>query len=342
MNTEIYETLPTSSVGVHMIAGGFAGVMEHCMMYPLDSVKTRMQMLTPGTSSGDGIGTVFFRMVRQEGIFRPIRGISAMVVGAGPAHALYFSCYEFIKNKLVSSKVHTELNLAVYGAAGGVATILHDGIMNPAEVVKQRLQMYNSPYRNVVSCMTSIYKSEGISAFYRSYTTQLAMNVPFQMIHFITYEFAQAFMNPNHGYSPLAHMFSGALAGAVAAAATTPLDVCKTVLNTQSGVHAQGMVDALKKVYSYGGVRGYFRGMSARVLHQSPATTICWSTYEFFKYIFHDKQDDGYRGPEVDNDSPVGSNQNQGSPSKSSRFQDVSAYLNKNAPTTVILDMTTR
>ncbi|CAL7938686.1 unnamed protein product [Xylocopa violacea] len=341
MNAEVYETLPTSSVAVHMTAGAFAGIMEHCVMYPLDSVKTRMQTLTPGSSSGDGIGSVFSRMVRQEGVLRPIRGMSAMVVGAGPAHALYFSCYEFVKNKLLSSKVHSELNLAAYGTAGCVATLLHDGVMNPAEVVKQRLQMYNSPYRDVVTCITNIYKNEGVFAFYRSYTTQLAMNVPFQMIHFITYEIAQAFTNPDHGYNPLAHMTSGALAGAVAAAVTTPLDVCKTVLNTQSGVHAQGMVDALKKVYRFGGLRGYFRGLNARVLYQIPATTICWSTYEFFKYILHEKQDDGYRGPEVDNDSPVGINQNQGSPSKSSRFQDMSVYLNKNAPTTVLLDVTT-
>lgn len=39
MNAEIYESLPTSSVAVHMTAGAFAGIMEHCVMYPLDSVK---------------------------------------------------------------------------------------------------------------------------------------------------------------------------------------------------------------------------------------------------------------------------------------------------------------
>uniref|UniRef100_A0A182T591 Mitoferrin n=1 Tax=Anopheles maculatus TaxID=74869 RepID=A0A182T591_9DIPT len=30
---------------------------------------------------------------------------------------------------------------------------------------------------------------------------------------------------------------------------------------------------------------GFFKGMQARVLYQMPATAICWSTYEFFKYI---------------------------------------------------------
>jgi len=34
-----YETLPTQNVVTHMTAGAVAGVMEHCVMYPLDSVK---------------------------------------------------------------------------------------------------------------------------------------------------------------------------------------------------------------------------------------------------------------------------------------------------------------
>ncbi|XP_043797498.1 mitoferrin-1-like [Apis laboriosa] len=316
MNTEIYETLPTSSVAVHMTAGAFAGIMEHCVMYPLDSVKTRMQALTPNAGVRGGVRTVLRRMVQQEGFLRPIRGMSAMVVGAGPAHALYFSCYEFIKNKFLNSRTYSELNVAPYAIAGFVATLLHDGIMNPAEVVKQRLQMYNSPYQNVMTCIRNIYKNEGAYAFYRSYTTQLTMNIPFQTIHFVTYEVAQIITNPNHIYNPIAHMVSGALAGAVAAAVTTPLDVCKTLLNTQNGVQAQGMKDALRIVYRYGGLSSYFRGLNARVLYQMPATTICWSTYEFFKYIFQEKQDDGYRGPEVDNDSSSEINQNQSSNSR--------------------------
>lgn len=69
--------------------------------------------------------------------------------------------------------------------------------------------MYNSPYRDVLSCIRHIYKTEGIFAFYRSYTTQLAMNVPFQGLHFIAYEFGQSIMNPEHTYNPIAHVVSG-------------------------------------------------------------------------------------------------------------------------------------
>lgn len=47
-----------------------------------------------------GIIDTLYRMVKNEGLFRPVRGMSAMVVGAGPSHALYFSTYEYIKNTL--------------------------------------------------------------------------------------------------------------------------------------------------------------------------------------------------------------------------------------------------
>jgi len=41
MDVDEYESLPTNNFTTHMIAGAIAGVMEHCLMYPLDSVKVR-------------------------------------------------------------------------------------------------------------------------------------------------------------------------------------------------------------------------------------------------------------------------------------------------------------
>lgn len=69
------------------------------------------------------------------------------------------------------------------------------------------------------------------------------------------------------------------MAGAVAATVSMPLDVLKTLLNTQAGeVRASGMVDAYRLVYRYWGLRGFFRGLSARIVYQVPATAICWTT----------------------------------------------------------------
>ena len=130
-------------------------------------------------------------------------------------------------------------------------------------VVKQRMQMFGSPYKNVSDCIRSILRTEGIHALYRSYTTQLTMNIPFQSIHFVTYELGQEVFNPERRYNPGTHVVSGAAAGAVAAAITTPLDVCKTLLNTQdkyvvsqrNGVAITGMITAFRTIYRLVGQR---------------------------------------------------------------------------------------
>lgn len=90
----------------------------------------------------------------------------------------------------------------------------------------------------------------------------------------------------------MVHVVAGGAAGAAAAAFTTPLDVCKTLLNTQEeGVgKTNGLVDAIKKVHRVAGIAGFFKGLQARVLYQMPATAVCWSTYEFFKYLLNRKE----------------------------------------------------
>lgn len=75
--------------------------------------------------------------------------------------------------------------------SGVTATLIHDAISIPTEVIKQRLQVFNSPYRTVLQCAVGVYRSEGLKAFYRSYYTQIWMNIPYQTIHFCTYEFFQ-------------------------------------------------------------------------------------------------------------------------------------------------------
>lgn len=66
------------------------------------------------TSSTGGISETFLRMIRHEGLLRPVRGMSVMVFGAGPSHAVYFSSYEFVKNALHSTS-SSNFQPVVYG-----------------------------------------------------------------------------------------------------------------------------------------------------------------------------------------------------------------------------------
>ena len=150
-----------------------------------------------------------------------------------------------------------------------------------------------SPFSSCTNAAMTIYQTEGIRAFYRSYFTQLTMNVPFQASLVTTYMSLQRFLNPDNEYSPTLHFVSGALAGAVASTVTMPFDNCKTLLNTQeSGVlkkievsEINGLGGAAKSIRSMVGLRGFFSGLTPRILYQAPSTAISWSVYELIKYI---------------------------------------------------------
>ena len=180
--------------------------------------------------------------------------------------------------------------------------------------IKQRLQVYASPYAGAIDCLRKIRQREGLGILFRSYTTQLTMNIPFHSVHLITYELLQDRLNYARAYDPFSHVISGAGAGAIASAITTPLDVCKTLLNTQecclastggptctlsrnptvgattspvtntilANEEARGLISAVRVIYVQGGVNAFFKGLTPRVLYQMPSTAVAWSCYEFF------------------------------------------------------------
>ena len=95
-----YETLPTQKTWVHLAAGSVAGLAEHCVMFPFDVVKTRLQSLRPcpETNCPTAMHCVM-SMARREGWLGSYRGVKAMVAGAVPAHACYFTVYEKLVDK---------------------------------------------------------------------------------------------------------------------------------------------------------------------------------------------------------------------------------------------------
>ncbi|XP_031486374.1 uncharacterized protein LOC116254883 isoform X2 [Nymphaea colorata] len=217
-----------------MVAGSIAGSVEHMAMFPIDTLKTRMQVLASGC--GGSVGQALRSVVKVEGALGLYRGIGAMGLGAGPAHAVYFSVYERCKSLLGGNLPgHHPFAHAVAGVA---ATVASDAVFTPMDVVKQRLQLKSSPYRGVVDCISRIMREEGLKGFYASYKTTVVMNAPFTAVHFTTYEAAKrALMEVSPGGVSeerlLVHVTAGVAAGALAGVVTTPLDVVKTRLQCQ-------------------------------------------------------------------------------------------------------------
>lgn len=150
------------------------------------------------------------------------------------------------------------------------------------------MQVHQSEFRSALTCARTVYRTEGLSAFYVSYPTTLTMTVPFTAVQFTVYEQLKSLLNPSGAYSPTTHMIAGGLAGAVAGGVTTPLDVAKTLLQTRGTSSdpeirgCKGMVDAVRIIWTRDGLRGFARGLSPRVLTFMPSNALCWLSYEFF------------------------------------------------------------
>ncbi|EJD07393.1 carrier protein [Fomitiporia mediterranea MF3/22] len=283
-----YEGLSSDAgFAVNMAAGALAGITEHAVMYPVDSIKTRMQVFaTSQAAIYSGVGNAFSRISSTEGMRALWRGVNSVILGAGPAHAVHFGVYEAVKEFTGGNRVGNQMIST--SIAGAAATIASDALMNPFDVVKQRMQMHGSEFRSVIKCAQTVLKTEGIGAFYVSYPTTIMMTVPFTAAQFTVYEHIKRIINPRNEYSPASHVVSGGLAGAVAAGITTPLDVAKTLLQTRGTSNdpeirgARGIVDAVRIIYMRDGLKGFMRGLTPRVLTNMPSNALCWLSYEFF------------------------------------------------------------
>ncbi|KAJ7964256.1 Mitochondrial carrier protein [Quillaja saponaria] len=294
---------PEISVSAHdglqfwqfMIAGSIAGCVEHMAMFPVDTVKTHMQALGSCPIKSVGVRQALQSILKSEGPSGLYRGIGAMALGAGPAHAVYFSIYEVCKKFFSGGNPN---NSAAHAFSGVCATVASDAVFTPMDMVKQRLQLSNSAYKGVLDCVKRVLSEEGLEAFYASYRTTVLMNAPFTAVHFATYEAAKRGLM---GISPdsanderlVVHATAGAAAGALAAAVTTPLDVVKTQLQCQGVCGCErftsgSITDVIQAIVKQDGYRGLMRGWIPRMLFHAPAAAICWSTYEAGKSFFQE------------------------------------------------------
>ena len=170
-----------------MIAGSAAGMSEHLVMFPFDTMKTKIMSERVGWRYHHLVSTTRLIMA-EEGAAGFYRGFAPAFLSAIPSHAALFTAYELAKSTALDLGASQEV---AYLVGAGAATCVHDTVSVPFDVVKQRLQENSSGTSSALRCFREVRAKEGISAFTRSLPATYLMNFPNQAVHWLTYETAK-------------------------------------------------------------------------------------------------------------------------------------------------------
>ncbi|XP_072454833.1 mitochondrial S-adenosylmethionine carrier protein isoform X2 [Notamacropus eugenii] len=260
--------------GVSLLAGGVAGVSVDLILFPLDTIKTRLQ-------SPQGF--------KQAGGFRGIyAGVPSAAIGSFPNAAAFFITYEYAKFllRMDCSSYLVPVTHMLAASAGEVVACL---IRVPSEVVKQRAQV--SAASGTFHIFSSILNQEGIQGLYRGYKSTVLREIPFSLVQFPLWESLKALWSRTQGHAVNSWQSAacGAFAGGFAAVVTTPLDVAKTrimLAKAGSNIASGNVLSALLEVWKTQGISGLFAGVFPRMAAISLGGFIFLGAYDQTRSLF--------------------------------------------------------
>lgn len=223
----------------------------------------------------------------SKGILGFYSGFSAVVVGSTASSAVYFGTCEFAKSFL--SKLENYPVVLIPPTAGALGNVVSSAIMVPKELITQRMQ--TGAKGRSWEVLVKILQNDGVMGLYAGYSATLLRNLPAGVLSYSSFEYLKGAVlrkTGNDNLEPIQSVFCGALAGAISASLTTPLDVVKTRLMTQVNREAVGKVAAVmydgvsetvKQILIEEGWVGFTRGMGPRVLHSA-----CFSALGYFAF----------------------------------------------------------
>ena len=252
----------------NFLAGGLAGLAVDICLFPLDTIKTRLQ-------SEQG----FFKSGGFTGIYK---GIGSVLSGSIPGACVFFVIYEGFKayySVYPSGSTAEATVQAIASALGAIAACI---VRVPVEVVKQRSQVSLEASKSSYDVFQETVKKEGYRGLYRGFRITVIRDSTFSLLEFPIWEQMKTSYAVYMGIAktaPFAAACLGGVAGAISGFLTTPIDVAKTQMmlaESDSMATKMGFFQSLARVASQGGLPGLFRGAIPRV---------CWISIGGFIFL---------------------------------------------------------
>ena len=252
---------------VSIISGGIAGGIEGAVTYPFEFAKTRVQLQNEkGYRPPRNPYSVVINVYRTEGLRALYKGCGALVAGSVAKDAVRFLSFDTIKNAFKDRETGTLTpgrNMMAGIAAGVVASIF---AVTPTERLKTALiddARHDRRYTSSLNAIKTITREDGLLGLYRGFAGTTLKQASATSFRMGSYNIIKDFeVKRNIPQNTGMNFLNGAVAGIVTTLLSQPFDTIKT--RSQSA-KATTTVEAVKGIWSDGGIRAFWRGTVMRL-----------------------------------------------------------------------------
>ncbi|TKA25246.1 hypothetical protein B0A50_05944 [Salinomyces thailandicus] len=192
------------SAPAQFVAGGVAGMISQAVVYPLDTLKFRMQCETvAGGEHGNRlILHTAQKMWARNGIVSFYRGLPMGLIGMFPYAAIDLFTFETLKKSVVKrnmAKYHYKNeedalpNNFLLALMGGLSGAIGASVVYPVNLLRTRLQSQGTAshprtYTGVMDVTRQTIRYEGMRGLFKGLTPNLLKVVPAVSITYVVYE----------------------------------------------------------------------------------------------------------------------------------------------------------
>ncbi|XP_074269909.1 mitochondrial arginine transporter BAC1 isoform X2 [Silene latifolia] len=237
------------------------------------------------------------------------RGAASSFIGIGFESSLLFGMYSQTKQalqvKLQSSGPDPVVIIPSAALSGAVISF----VLCPTELVKCRMQVQgtdslvpkSSRYTGPLDCALKTFRTEGVRGNFRGGVTTFLRESVGNAVFFSVYENVRHVMHlqikdASRDYKSIAELGIGLLSGGLGGVAfwltVLPLDVAKTMIQTNPDQKcARNPFRVLNMVYKQAGLRGCYAGLGPTIVRAFPANAAAIVTWEFAMKILGIRHD---------------------------------------------------
>lgn len=286
------------------VAGATGAVLANALVYPLDIVKTRLQVQVKSqkladektsdenphyTSTLDAIN----KILADEGIEGLYSGMGGSLIGVASTNFAYFYWYSVVRTIYMKSNLRQPPNTAIELSLGAIAGAVAQVFTIPVAVVTTRQQtQLKSEKKGLIETGREVVNSEdGWTGLWRGLKASLVLVVN-PAITYGAYQRLRVALFPGKtNLRPWEAFVLGAMSKALATIATQPLIVAKVGLQSRpppsrKGKPFKSFVEVMRYIVEHEGPLGLFKGIGPQIMKGLLVQGLLMMTKERMEVLF--------------------------------------------------------